>query len=182
LWRTGDEQAAQQLFNRYVDRLVVLARRRLSQRLARRVDPEDIVQSVFRTFFARARKGEFTIQGQDDLCKLLYRLTVHKTLRQVQHHTAAKRDLGQEVEPGRDAPEGVEPLDHEPSPEAVTIFLDQMEHFLSRLQPQERQILELRMEGCTTETIAEKLSVYERKVYRILERIRALAEREELAP
>src|SRR5438034_4074023 len=50
LCRSGDPEAARQLFEQYVDRLVALARRRLSRNLAGRVDPEDIVQSVFRTF------------------------------------------------------------------------------------------------------------------------------------
>ncbi len=182
LWRGGDEQAARELFERYADRLVALARRRLGQRMARRVDAEDIVQSVFRTFFARAKEGQFTIHGQDDLCKLLFRLTVVKTLRQVRHHRAAKRDLGQEVEPAGDAPAEVQPIDPEPDPEAVNAFLDQLEHFLRQLRPEERQILELRMQGCGTAEIAKKLGTYERKVFRLLERIRSLAEREELAP
>src|SRR5437660_980299 len=43
LWQGGDEQAARVLFERYADRLVALARRRLGQRLARRVDAEDVV-------------------------------------------------------------------------------------------------------------------------------------------
>jgi RNA polymerase sigma-70 factor (ECF subfamily) len=179
-WCAGNQQAAQELFDRYVDRLVALARRRLNERMARRVDPEDIVQSVFRTFFARAREGRFAIEEQDDLCKLLYRLTVHKTLRQVHHHQAAKRNLNQEVVRGLDRVECGEPLDREPTPEAVTAFLDQMEHFLAQLQPQEREILEMRLHGFTTEEISARLGIYERKIYRIMERIRELAEKDEL--
>ena len=180
LWRGGDETAARELFDRYADRLVGLARRRLGQRLARRVDPEDVVQSVFRTFFARAKAGQFTISGQDDLCKLLFHLTVVKALRQVRHHKAAKRNLGQEVEPAREELPEAHPFDREPNPEAVNAFLDQLEHFLKQLRPEERQILELRMQGCNVAEIAEKLGTYERKVFRLLERIRSLAEREDL--
>src|SRR5579884_576430 len=55
LWRAGSEEAARQLFERYTDRLIALARGHIDQRLARRVDPEDITQSAFRTFFRRAR-------------------------------------------------------------------------------------------------------------------------------
>src|SRR5947209_331345 len=55
LWRQGDEDAARKIVDRYIDRLLVLARRRISQRLAPRVDAEDIVQSVFRTFFGRLK-------------------------------------------------------------------------------------------------------------------------------
>ena len=79
---------------------MTLARRRLSQRLASRVDPEDIVQSAFRSFFARAREGRFVFAEQDDVCKLLVRITLHKTLRQVAFHKAAKRDPSAETEQG----------------------------------------------------------------------------------
>src|SRR5439155_9381978 len=122
-----------------------------------------------------------SIHAQDDLCKLLFRLTLHKTLRQVRHHRAAKRDLGQEVEPREDAPGKAQPLDSEPNPEAVNAFLDQLEHFLRQLRPEEREILELRMQGFGTAEIAKKLGTYERKVFRLLERIRSLAKRDELA-
>jgi RNA polymerase sigma factor (sigma-70 family) len=181
LWRTGDEQAAQQLFERYADRLLRLASRHLSQRMARRVDPEDIVHSVFRTFFVRARDGQFTVEGPDDLGKLLTRMTLIKVLRQVQRHRAARRDVTAEAEPGPDADDpAANVLAREPGPEVMHAFLDQLTHFLTRLSPQERQILELKLDGYSSAEIAEKLGSYERKVNRVLERIRALAEQENL--
>src|SRR5258708_34866002 len=81
-----------------------LARGRISQRLASRVDPEDIVQSVFRTFFVRLKDGRFVFAEQEDLCKLLMRITLHKTLRQVAFHKAAKRDPSMEAERGEHRP------------------------------------------------------------------------------
>src|SRR5882672_2722229 len=76
--RRGDQDAARELFDAYVARLIPLAKRRISQRLASRVDAEDIVQSVFRTFFARLKDYKFEISDQDDLFRLLMRITVHK--------------------------------------------------------------------------------------------------------
>src|SRR5436190_8616628 len=152
LWRQGDEDAARQIVERYIDRLLLLARRRISQRLASRVDAEDIVQSVFRTFFNRVKEGQFVFADQDDLCKLLVRITLHKTLRQVAFHKAAKRDPGQEADQG--SPHGsnlLAVLDQEPTPEASIAFLDQLEHLLSRLGPAQRQIVELRLQGYTNE-------------------------------
>src|SRR5438876_9981826 len=100
LWRQGDENAARQIVEGYLDRLVILARRHLHQRLAPRIDPEDIVQSVFRTFFTRVKDGQFVFAEQDDLLKLLVRITLNKTLRQIAYHKAAKRNPG--VETGND--------------------------------------------------------------------------------
>jgi RNA polymerase sigma factor (sigma-70 family) len=183
LWRKGDQRAAEQLFTRYVDRLVPLARRRISQRLASRVDPEDVVQSVFRTFFGGLKEGRFDIQSQDDLCKLLMRITIHKTLRHIAFHKAAKRDPSQETIQSEEGQEQlIQLLGREPTPDDAVAFLDQLEHLLSRLGPQERQILEMRLQGYSNEDIAAKLGIYDRKIRRLFERVRGLAEQEGFTP
>jgi hypothetical protein len=51
-YRQGDDQAATELFRRYVSRLTVLARARMAPKIARRFDPEDVVLSAYRTFIA----------------------------------------------------------------------------------------------------------------------------------
>ena len=183
-WRAGDQDAARQLVDRYLDRLVALARRRLSQRLASRVDPEDVVQSVFRTFFCHAREGKFQIKDQDDLCKLLMRITVHKVLKQVEHHTAAKRDAYLEAEQGNRTLERMqELLAREPTPEAEVLFLDQLEHLLAQLRPKERKILEMRMQGYSNEDIMNELAIeHDRTIRRVMERVRGLAEQAGLKP
>lgn len=176
--RAGDQEAASALFNRFVDRLLALARGRIGHRLASRFDAEDVVQSVFRTFFVRLRNDEFDFESQDDLFKLLVRITVHKTLRAVAHHRAAKRDPNQEAAQADDSTDRdflTQVLDAEPSPETIVTFMDQLEHFMKQLPDLDRQILELRLEGHSSEEIAEKFGIYDRKVRRVLERIRALA-------
>jgi RNA polymerase sigma-70 factor (ECF subfamily) len=176
-WCAGEQQAAQQIFDRYVERLLGLAKRRLNERLARRVDPEDIVQSVFRTFFARVQADFFSIQDPDDLCKLLVRITLHKTLKQVAYHQAAKRHPDREQFPRENHQDPLMQLmDREPGPEEASAFLDELEHFLERLRPVERRIVELRLQGYGTDEIARILGIYDRKVRRVTERIRGLAE------
>jgi RNA polymerase sigma-70 factor (ECF subfamily) len=183
-WRANDQDAARQLVDRYLDRLVALAKKRLSQKLAGRVDPEDIVQSVFRTFFYRAQQGKFEIKDQDDLCKLLMRITVHKVLKQVEHHTAGKRDAHLETAQGdRSVDRLHELLSREPTPEAEVLFLDQLEHLLNQLRPKERKILEMRMQGYSNEEIMKELSIdHDRTIRRVIERVRGLAEQAGLTP
>jgi RNA polymerase sigma-70 factor (ECF subfamily) len=181
--RAGDAEAARLLFERYVDRLVAVARRRLSQPLNSRVDPEDIVQSVFRTFFGRLKGGQFQLEQQDDLCKLLVRITVNKTLRQVAYQKAAKRDPSQEAHTDDGEHEQVlQLLAREPDPEEAVAFLDQLEHFLAQLTPDEQRILEMRVQGYSNEDICKELGIYDRKIRRVLERIRGLAEQEGWSP
>jgi RNA polymerase sigma factor (sigma-70 family) len=183
LSRGGNEEAARQLFDEYVDRLLAVARGHISQRLAQRVDPEHVVQSVFRTFFGRIKEGRFQIHDRDDLGKLLARITVHKALRQVNFHRAAKRSPMQEAGPAEWSRDDlVNLLTREPSPAVTIAFLDQFEHFVSQLRPQERQILEMRLQGYTNEEIATRLGTYDRHIRRVLERVRAVATQEGLAP
>ncbi len=175
--RRGDDDAARRLFDAYVDRLIPLAKRRISQRLASRIDPEDVIQSVFRTFFARLKDDRFDLATQDDLFRLLVRITVHKTLRSIAHHRAAKRDPNLELPHGEASQDQLfRLLADEPTPEAAVTFLDQLEHFMSQLRPDDREILEMRLQGHSTEEIAEKLGTYDRKVRRVIERIRDIAE------
>jgi RNA polymerase sigma-70 factor (ECF subfamily) len=181
MWRAGNEEAARKLFERYTDRLIALARGHIDQRLARRVDPEDITQSVFRTFFRRARGGEFSFQDPDGVYRLLARITVNKTLDQVNFHRAAKRNFQREADARKEDSEAQEVLGREPPPDVVHTFVDQLEHFLARLNEQERQVLQMRMDGYSAEEIAGRLQTYDRKIYRILERIRGLAEQEQLS-
>jgi RNA polymerase sigma-70 factor (ECF subfamily) len=182
-WSTGDEDAARQLFDRYAEQLVLLARKRISQRLASRIDPEDIVQSVFRTFFHRAKQGQFHLDDPEDVVKLLARITVHKTFRQIAFHKRAKRDATAEAPHGDDAQDLLLKLvTGEPSPEETAEFVDNLEHFFTRLGDEERRILEMRMEGYTNVEIANRMGITDRKIRRIMERVRALAEKDGINP
>jgi RNA polymerase sigma-70 factor (ECF subfamily) len=176
-FKAGSETAARQLFDRYCEKLMRLARRRIGQRMNTRVDPEDVIQSAFRTFFVHVRNDEFTFEAEDDLFKLLVRLTVNKALRQIAHHRAAKRDPGKEVNQGSTDNDILANLaGHEPSPEVEVAVLDELERFLAQLPEFDRKVLELKLQGHSTTEIAESLGSYDRKIRRVLERIEAEAQ------
>src|SRR5438552_12154244 len=69
--RRGDQDAARVLFNGYFDRLLPLAQSRLSRQLSSRYDAEDIVQSVFCSFFCRLKNDWFALHDHDALFRLL---------------------------------------------------------------------------------------------------------------
>lgn len=180
VFKPNSEESAHKLFHQHVDKLVDLARHRISQRYASRVDAEDVVQSVFRTFFKRAQAGEFTIKDEEDICKLLARITVYKTLRQIAFHQQAKRDARQESgnsEPGQDQLLAV--MAQGPTPEEAVIFLDQLEHFLDQLPEEDQKICHLRMEGYGNKEISEMLGINERRIRRLMERLRGLAKKQD---
>ncbi|MGL6095334.1 MAG: RNA polymerase sigma factor [Fimbriiglobus sp.] len=177
--RAGSQTAATELFDRYAGRLMQLARSRIGQRMTSRFDPEDVIQSVFRTFFTRLKEDKFTLDDMDDLSRLLVGITVRKTLRQLEHHGAARRNPAAEV--GQEAEEASSlslVTDDEPTPEAVVVFCDELEHLLKKFPADERAVLELRVQGFSSEEIAQKLGTYDRKVRRVLERVRSVVEQE----
>src|SRR5262245_47127428 len=96
-FHTDENAAARGLFERYSRRLVALARRQFAQRFAHRVDPEDVVQSAFKSFFARRRDGKFRIGGWNNLWGLLTVITRRKCADRVDYLRAERRDVGRET-------------------------------------------------------------------------------------
>src|SRR5262245_19315092 len=95
-YQQGDEQAADELFRRYVSRLTVLARARIAPKIARRFDAEDVVLSAYRSFFVRAREGQFSLARSGDLWRLLVGIVLKKLYHQAAHHTADRRSIDRE--------------------------------------------------------------------------------------
>ncbi|MBA4189580.1 MAG: hypothetical protein C0467_16465 [Planctomycetaceae bacterium] len=186
-YKAGSESSARELFDRYCEKLMRTARRMIGHRMVSRIDPEDAVQSAFRTFFSRVKSDQFTFEGESAEFRILVRLTVNKTLRQIAHHRAAKRNPNREIPQGEPDHSVIDQLTaEEPLPDVQLALIEEFEHFLSLLSAFDRRVLELKFEGYTTTEIVEKLrvelpplearKVYDRKVRRVIERAAALAE------
>jgi len=174
-WRGGDQQAAAELFHRYATRLVALARSHLSRRLARRVDPEDVVQSVYRCFFADAQEVRFDCEQQGDLWRLLVTITLHKLRDQAKHNSCAKRSInGEQYFGSEDTLFGLRAaaLANGPSPLEAVALADQLEHLLRPLEPRQRDMVQLRLQGYSLEEIAVRADCSQRTVIRTLERVK----------
>lgn len=170
-WRGGDEDAAAQLFDRYMVRLVALVRRRLPGKVAARIDADDVVQSACRSFFVHARDGRYELTKHGDLWRLLAAIALNKLKYQLRHHSAEKRDCAAEVNEGNDLfgiP--VQALTRDPSPQATAAVTDLLESLLAGLEPVHRRMIEMRLHGYLVEEIAADTSRHERTVRRILDR------------
>src|SRR5262245_9573810 len=90
--KAGERSAASQLWQRYVDRLVLLARKRL-QGTSRRVrDEEDIALSAFDSFCRAAERGRFPeLFDRDDLWQILLMITQRKAWKLRKYEQALKR-------------------------------------------------------------------------------------------
>ena len=174
-FRTGDPQAAEELHSRYVQRLMALARTRISRKLGRRVGADDVVQSVFRSFFTKARDQQFVLEHSGDLWRLLSSITVTKVLRQAQRQRRQKRSIDLEESictPGSAVRIPVDLMLKGPSALDAMVLLEELESIMAGLKPLYRQILELRLQGEDTEQIAQQTARSERTVRRVLETIK----------
>jgi DNA-directed RNA polymerase specialized sigma24 family protein len=172
----GDPQAADVLFSLYAQRLTRVAEQHLSRRLAGRLDGEDIVQSVFRTFFRRSAAGEFKIDGSAQLWRLLVKITVLKARAKGRFHSAAVRDVT--VEAADDGNSYLrEAVAREPGPEEAAVLVDQIETLLRGLLPFHCHVLEQRLQGHGPSQIAVNLKVSRQTVHRIIALFRQRLER-----
>lgn len=179
--RQGDEAVAAAFFAEYGAVLGRIAERRLSSGLRRRVDADDIVQSVFRTFFRRAQGGEFVISDSQKLWRLLCAITLTKVRQKAQFHRRKQRSYERESLPAPDRSESgarlAEATDPGPPPDEAAEFEDQFRAVLETLSPEERQVIELRLQDSPYDEIAETLRISERTVRRILKRVQGRFER-----
>lgn len=169
--QAGDEEAAAEVFHRYVERLTALARSRLSQRLAARLDADDVVMSAYRSFFVRAREGAFALGAGGDLWRLLVEITLHKLYRQAAHHSAKKRSVAREASQPDGRPQRV--AAPEPTADLAVAAAEELGLAMRELSANARAALELRLQGHDLNEIARQLRCSERTVRRWLDDVKA---------
>lgn len=172
--RSGENHAAQELLARYSTRIVALARQRLNGQYASKIDPDDILQSVFRTFFRRLDGGAIDLRDWASLTGLLSVLTLRNCSRKKRAFATAKRDTSLEVglvDANGKAIE-IEIPTGEPTPDEVVAFTELLEHLLKSVDDRDRQILEMILAGNTVEHTASQIRRSRRTVQRALARIR----------
>ena len=169
--RRGEDAAAATVFREFVGRLIRLARSRLDTWVRHRVDPEDVVQSVYRSFFVRYGAGQFDVADWDSLWGLLAVITLRKCANQVEHWRAARRDGGQEVRAAsaRQAALREGALGREPMPDEAAIFTETLDQLFQGLSERERAVLALHLEGWEVAEISRRVGRAERTVRRTLE-------------
>jgi DNA-directed RNA polymerase specialized sigma24 family protein len=170
--KAGDQAAAQSLWERYFQQLVVLARRRLASLPRTMADEEDVALSAFDSFCRDAQRGRFPqLNDRDDLWKLLVVMTAQKGLDVVRHEQARKRGAVHKLPMTQEDLERF--VGREPTPEFAAQVAEESQRLLARLEdPELRSIAVWKMEGHTNAEIAEMLGCQTRTVERRLKLIR----------
>jgi RNA polymerase sigma-70 factor, ECF subfamily len=160
-------------------RLIALAHRHIAAGLRQRVDPEDVVQSAYKSFFLRYDVSNLDIVNWQSLWGLLALITVRKCAEKAAFHRAERRDAGREVSLPRniEAAPWLDPLGRNPTPLEAAVLSETVEQLLVNLDEDERPILEMSLLGHTTKEISERLGRAERTVRLLRERVRHRLER-----
>jgi RNA polymerase sigma-70 factor (ECF subfamily) len=176
--RTGDEDAARAVFDRFARRLVGLAASRLPSALSSKLDPEDVVQSVLKSFFLRHADGRLTVDSWDRLWSLLTVLTVRKCGHKVEHFQAGCRDVRREAarRSASDLAWDWDTIAPDPTPSEAVLFSETLQEVLDGLREDQRPIVRLRLQGFSPREISERVGCTERTIERVLKSVRAALE------
>lgn len=182
--KSGDPLAAQKLWNRYVTRLVRLARLKIGNTPRRLADEEDAANTVFSKLLEGIEAERFPkLEDRQDLWQILVMLTERQAISQRRREMAAKRGgdrlLGESALAGDLSWEGrsiEQVIGDEPTPEFAALCSEQLQTRLATLahDPDLIEIANAKLAGFSNAEIAEKLSISLRTVERNLARIRQL--------
>lgn len=187
--KSGDESAAQQLWERYYRRLVGLARVKLRNGQRRVMDEEDVVQSAFQSFCKGAEEGRFPqLQDRDDLWRLLVVITARKAINQQKYLNRKIRGNGKSGGEswlqvgGEDAERRAleQVVGAEPTPEFAAAIVEDFDQLLERLGDETLRLIAFwKFEGRSNPEIAKhldcSLSAVERKLRLIRQQLTEIA-------
>jgi DNA-directed RNA polymerase specialized sigma24 family protein len=177
--QVGDEYARQQLWVRYYERLIRLARSRIATGNARVSDEEDVVVGAFDAFFRALDHGKFPELGdREGIWRLLVVITDNKANDLYRFQNRQKRGGGEIrghsafLDTGGDG-------DHfeqipDPSPDFAEALCIACSELLISLKPELRQVAVWKMEGYTNKEIAGKPDCVEESVRRKVMLIRSI--------
>ncbi|MCC9600971.1 sigma-70 family RNA polymerase sigma factor [Stieleria sp. JC731] len=173
-WKSGDEQAAEVIFDRYAFRLVALVASRLNHRYRSQIDPDAVMQSAMGSFFDAARHSRIQVSRSVSLWRLLATFARRKLARSIERHSASKRGGEQtqvSLDQAFDQPQSV-------SSRFSTVganysdadeLLDQLR---AELPADQFSVVDALLAGLTQQEIAKSLGIDERTVRRRMARVR----------
>lgn len=187
LVKHGDSAAANQIWEHYFDRLVRTVRHRLYGQNRAVSDEEDVVLSVFNSFYSAVEKGRFPdLSDRDDLWRLLLRMSARKVVDKQRHDQRQRRGGGIQVHSLQNSgldDNMIEAIGDEPSPEMVLMMQESVEKLFSHLGVgQLRELAVAKLEGYSNAELAQRFECSERTIERRLHLIREKCQQELVEP
>ncbi len=159
------DEAARVIWDHFEARLRSLVRRHLDNRIRRREDEQDILQSMYASFCHGQLEGNASPASREELWKLLVRIALCKVVNTAKRHLAARRDVRRESTSAcRTDASGLFPrwmLDHvdrsQPGPDEKLAALEELQRLLHGLPDDLRRIVIWKLDGYTNAEIAALL-------------------------
>jgi RNA polymerase sigma-70 factor (ECF subfamily) len=170
--KARDGAAAREVFERFTQQLIALAHCPFHPAFRHKVDPEDVVPSAYKSFFRRYRGEALNVGTWENLWGVLMVMTLRKCSERVAYYRAPCRDAQREVAPPLAAEDGAAwpgAPGGEPTPLEAAMLSETVDQLLADLNDDERQVVELSLQGYTTQEISQRLGRAERTVRLLLE-------------
>jgi DNA-directed RNA polymerase specialized sigma24 family protein len=183
LVKAGDSVAANRIWQHYFDRLVRSVRARLYGQNRAVSDEEDIVLSVFDSFYNAAQNGRFPdLSDRDDLWQLLLRMAARKVVDKHRHDRRQRRGGTVKIhslDHAGDDEHLIEAIGDEPSPDMVLMMQESVEQFFSHLGVGPLSDLAgAKLEGYSNAELALRFGCSERTIERRLHLMREKCQQE----
>lgn len=165
--RSGESDAATDLYRRYARRIRALARKQIGGKLGTRVEPDEIVQSVFRTFFRRLTEGHYHVPAGEEIWGLFLVLALNKVRAAARFHHRDRRDIDKTQHLSDEAAEFPDRSD-----EDAEVLRQVVNELLASLPEAHRTVVSLRIDGYTVAEISQTTGLSKRTAERVLQRFR----------
>jgi RNA polymerase sigma factor (sigma-70 family) len=157
--RSGDETAMQRLIQQYEPELRIVARNRLGPALRPHLDTIDLVQSVHRSLMIGLRGAKFDISSPEKLIALAVTIVQRKAAKHWRHLKRQQRLSGHD-ESQDDLVDTMLSLRGERTDANSELETRELlAQWLQKVDPIERRLIELRLEGYSTVEIADMLDL-----------------------
>jgi RNA polymerase sigma factor (sigma-70 family) len=173
--RNGTDDAANRVFSRYSRSLLNLARRHLEPALKRKIDADDVIQSVMRTFIGHCRAGDYDLVNWESIWGLLSLIVCRKCAAVANRYHSQKRDINKE----RSVHKRDENYEQDwefslaqPSVDSGLLLIETLEEMLTGLKPIDKQIVCRIVAGETVGQIADACNISRRTVERWRKKIK----------
>ena len=161
----GDDDAATQLYQRYSERLKTLANKQMSPGVRRVFEPEDIVQSAFRSLFRGVNCGSYSAPEGRSLWSLLAVIAMNKVRRKATRDRSVRAVSFGNFSADQSTIDVADSL----SPEQ---FESSLKEAIESLRPGEQEVVQLRVQGFSVEEMSDRLQRSCRTIERTLQNIR----------
>ena len=163
----NNQLSAALLVDRYSHPLLQSIRGALRFSAQRRFDPQDVEQSVWRTFFRQALT--FQVNDNESLFPLLATLAFRKTVKRLRYNWRKRRDCR------RESNENAGPIHLDLLEAKIAVspsLMLEWQEAIQQLRPDLVRIVRMKLEGFTDGQIQRTIGLKERTYYRRLQDIR----------